>query len=79
MKPHKPITPNIAMLYMEFPCIWYALDLYIGLETEITWRKIESNYPPFIEPEGSSLGSQEPAIGPCPEPNESSSHPYHLL
>jgi hypothetical protein len=32
--------------------------------------------PPFMEAEGSSPFSQEPAAGPYPEPDESSTHPH---
>jgi hypothetical protein len=42
-------------------------------ETNYTFS--ESNSPHFMEPEGSSPSSQEPATSPCPEPDESKSHP----
>jgi hypothetical protein len=37
------------------------------------------NYPPFMEPEGLLLCSQEPTTGPCPEPDESSPHFFTLF
>jgi hypothetical protein len=34
---------------------------------------------PFMEPEGSLPCSQQPATGPCPEPDDSSPHPPYCI
>jgi hypothetical protein len=40
---------------------------------------LSKNFPPFMKPEGSLLSSQESAIGPYPEPDESNPHSPFLF
>jgi hypothetical protein len=39
----------------------------------------KTNSTSFMEPKDPLLFSQEPAIGPCPEPDQSSRHPRTLF
>jgi hypothetical protein len=53
------------------------------MEKNTSWeansRSASQDSPSFIEPEGASPYSQEPATGPYAEPDESSSHPPTLF
>jgi hypothetical protein len=66
-------------------------DLFKMVETEsltlwsrvlldkMIFAQLAKKFPSFIEPEVSLPYSQEPATGPCPEPDESSPRPHTLF
>jgi hypothetical protein len=57
-------------------CSYTSVEQSSSPESEsLSWS---TNSPPFMEPELSFLCSEEPATGPCFQPDESSPHSYFL-
>jgi len=65
-------TENVA----RFKCIWELYWLTDSIGHHPSWKanghSVKKNSLPFMEPRGSLLHSQEPAIGPCHESHVSS-------
>jgi hypothetical protein len=57
---------------------WLSIPTADSMEQKPIFAGLVSNFPDFIGPWDSLPCLQEPATGPCPEPDESISH-FHIL